>query len=375
MFKCRLYGAAALVIGAVVSQNVMAKVEGKNTDKALKKGNEYMVLTNYPNNLQIIDVGSNEVYKTCAMPGHYGPGQVQMSPDKSRAYVLTNSFKEIYGINVDTCEMEFKARFAQEPGEDARSMFSMAVSADGKEVYTVTNPTKKFADHYRVQEPRLQVYSANDGLNAKPIRVFPAPRQTYVMQAADDGSLYVAGADFYKVDVQTGKFDVAIPLRNWDLEGYGQPDVLYFWPHQQYNRDFSILYTAPLLGDDGVTEEDYVYGFINVNLKTGELERKDFASVSEVYFTGMKHPKDSNKMYGVLNHLNVYDIEKKEQLKSQDLDHTYYNINFNKAADRIYLAGTANDVSVHDAQSLEKVASIELEGGDQAITTAQMFIR
>lgn len=372
--KNKINMASALVLSAMFSQSVIASEQGKNIDKALVKGNEYMVLTNYPNNLQVIDLSVDEVYKTCAMPGHYGPGQVLISPDKTRAYVLTNSFKEIYGMNLDSCKMEFKARFAQEPGEDARSMFSMAISTDGKEVYTVTNPTKKFADHYRVEEPRLQVYSTSDGLNAKPIRVFPAPRQMYIMQAADDGSLYAAGPDFYKVDVQTGKFDVAIPLRNWQRENMGAPDVLYFWPHQQHDRDFSILYAAPVFDEQG-EEEDFAYGFINVNLATGKTERQDFGSVSEVYFTGMRHPNNKNLMYGVLNNLNVYDISQKKQIKSQSLDHTYYNINFNTKADKIYLAGTINDVSVHDANTLKKINSITLDGGDMAITTAQIFIR
>jgi len=375
MLKNKLYGTAALVLSVALSQGAMAELKGTNVDKALKKGQEYMVLTNYPNNLQIIDLKTETVYKRCEMPGKYGPGQVQMSPDKSRAYILTNSFKEIYGVNVDTCKLEFRARFAQEPGEVASSMFSMAVSADGKEVYTITNPTIKYADHYRVQTPRLQVYSTADGVNAKAIRTFPAPRQMYVMQAADDGSLYAAGPDFYKVDVNTGEFEVAIPLRNWGREGYGAPDVLYFWPHQQHTRDFSILYAAPKYAEDGVTEEDFIYGFINVNLKTGKTERVDFASLSEVYFTGMRHPFEPNKMYGVLNNLNVYDIENKKQIKSKSLDHTYYNINFNVIGDKIYLAGTLNDVSVHDAKTLKKVNSIKLEGGDQAITTAQIFIR
>src|SRR5699024_6437009 len=138
MFNFKMHGAIALLPSIAMSQGALAKVEGTNTDKALVKGKEYMVLTNYPNNLQIIDVNTDRVYKTCAMPGHYGPGQVQMSPDKGRAYVLTNSFKEIYGINVDTCEMEFKARFSTESGEDTRYMFSMAYYAACKVIYTVS---------------------------------------------------------------------------------------------------------------------------------------------------------------------------------------------------------------------------------------------
>ncbi|MDM1715286.1 quinohemoprotein amine dehydrogenase subunit beta [Thiopseudomonas alkaliphila] len=348
-----------------------------NESKPLAKGSEYLAVSNYPDNLHIIDAKEDKLYKTCKIPGKFGPGTVVMSPDKTRAYVLGNGFSEVFGFNVDNCEIEFRAKFAQQSNEDARSMFSFAVSVDGKEVYVANNPVLKFSDHYEVQQSRLFVYDANGGTKAKPIRQFPMPRQLYTMQAADDGSLYVAGPDIYKVDVQTGKYEVAIPVRNWKRENYGAPDVLYFWPHQQKTRDFSILYTAPKFKDEKQDPEtaDVKYGFYNVNLATGKTETKDFAVAEEIYFTGYRDPKDDNTMFAVLNRLTKYDIKNEKLLKAQELDHTYYCITFNDKADKIYLVGTLNDISIHNPDTLEKIGSITLPGGDMAITTAQTFIR
>lgn len=348
-----------------------------NESKPLSKGTEYLAVANYPDNLHIVDVTKDKLVKTCKIPGKFGPGTVVMSPDKNRAYVLGNGFSEVFGFNVDNCEIEFRAKFSQQRNEEARSMFSFTVSADGKEVYVVNNPVLKFSEHYEVKQPRLFVYDANGGTDAKPIRKFPMPRQMYIMQAADDGSIYIAGADIYKVDVHTGKYEVAIPVRNWKRENYGAPDVLYFWPHQQKNRDFSILYTAPKFKDakQDMETADFKYGFYNVNLATGKTETIDFAPVEEIYFTGYRDPKDSNTMFAVLNRLTKYDIKGEKLLQAQELDHTYYCITFNDKADKMYLVGTLNDISIHDPQSLKKIGSIKLPGGDMAITTAQTFIR
>lgn len=87
-------------------------------------------------------------------------------------------------------------------------------------------------DRYEVQAPRLDVYATDAGQDAKPVRSFPAPRQLTIMQSGDDGTLYVAGADVYKVDVKTGKFDVLIPSRHWKRPNYSAPDVLYVWNHR-----------------------------------------------------------------------------------------------------------------------------------------------
>ncbi|MEY1662827.1 quinohemoprotein amine dehydrogenase subunit beta [Isoalcanivorax beigongshangi] len=368
---------AAVALTALLTLGSAAATAADTSARKLIRGHEYLAIANAPSNLTVIDVKTDKVFKECEMPDRFGPGTMFISPDKTRAYVLNNHFTTVYGVELDTCKTVFKADLNINPGERVRSMFSFTVSADGKEIYAVANPTKVNLDHYVVQQPRLQVYSTDAGLDAKPIRVFPAPRQLYIMQAADDGSLFVAGPDFYKVNVQTGEFTKVLDGRSWDRPGYSDPDVLYFWPNQQPNRDFSILWTAAKYNDDSesLDNAEFKYGFFNMNMKTGETETVEFATLTEVYFTGLRSQHDRNIMYGVLNRLTKYDIAKQELLAAQELDHTYYAIALSHDGKKIYLAGTFNDIGVHDADTLAKIARIDLPGGDMGIANPQVFIR
>lgn len=365
---------AAVLLGAMGSQ-VMAD----NSGLALKSGQEYMVVAHYPSHFSVIDSTADKVYKTCSVPGQFVAGMAGLilSPDRSRVYLIGDKIGTIHGIELDTCKPVFKADLAMNPGEKARSVMSLAVSPDGEEIYTVANPTIVHTDHYRVGDPRLQVYRTADGLDAKPVRTFPAPRQTTLLQPGEDGSLYMVADNIYKVDVNTGEREMAIPVRDWERSGYGQPDVLYLWSHQQPTKNFSLTYAAPKFTDETENMEtaDFVWGMFNIDLTTGETETVDFAPFKEVYFTALRSPKDPNQLYAVLNRLAKFDINKQEMIKEQELDHTYYGVTFNHAGDKLYLSGTFNDIGIHDPESLEKIGGIQLPGGDMSISTLQVFTR
>jgi len=228
-----------------------------------------------------------------------------------------------------------------------------------------------------VKPPRLEVFRTADGVDAKPVRTFPMPRQVYLMRAADDGSLFVAGPDIYKMDVNTGKYEVALPLRTWNRKGYSAPDVLYFWPHQSPRHEFSMLYTIAKFKDEkhDPNTAELLYGYLSVDLKTGKTHTQEFADLTELYFTGLRSPKDPNQIYGVLNRLARYDIKERKLIKAANLEHTYYCVTFDKKGDKLYLGGTFNDLAVFDPQTLEKVKNIKLPGGDMSTTTPQVFVR
>ncbi|WP_432474495.1 quinohemoprotein amine dehydrogenase subunit beta [Amphritea sp. HPY] len=362
---------AALGLTALTSNTVLA-AQGP----ALKAGSEYMVVANYPNQMHVLDLATDTIYKTCDMPDRFGPGALQVAPDKKTAYILNNGYEDIYGVDMDTCKVTFHAKMALKPKERTKTMYAFALSNDGKELYAVQNPTLMERDHYRVQPTRLAVYSTDDGLDAKPIRVLPTPRLVTAMQMGKDGGLYMAGADIYKMDVTTGEYEVAVPSRSWQRERYVQPDVLNVWAVQTPTKDFTILYTTARFqeGSEDLNTADWLYGYFNINLETGATETKDFGPITEIYFTGTRSPKDSNIMYGVLNRLAKYDIEKQTLLKAAELDHSYYCITVNQDGSKIYLAGTYNHVAVFDADSLERLNTIELPGGDMSTTTAQVFV-
>lgn len=346
-------------------------------DTPLTPGQEYVAVANRPNNLSLVDTRTDQVVKTCKLPDGFGPGIMQVSPDSSRIYVLNNHFGDIYGVEVDSCKTVFHASLSPNPGERGRAMFSLALSRDGKELYSIINPTRRGLDHLEVLEPQLLVFSTADGLEAKPVRSFPAPRQTTLIQVGNDGTLYVVGPDVYRANAQTGKFEVHEPLRNWKQPLASAPDVLYVWPLQRPQNTLGLLYTALRFKDESKNPEtaEPFYGFLDLDLATGKTELLDFANFTEVYFTGARSPKDPNLMYGVLNHLHKYDIRERKLLASASLEHTFYAIAFNKSGSKLYLGGTFNDLAVFDPDSMKQTGNIKLPGGDMAISTPQIFTR
>lgn len=345
-------------------------------DERLVAGNEYLLVSNYPNSLHVLDLETEAVMKTCTLPDAFGPGAIKVSPDRTTAYILNNHYEDIYGVNLDSCEVVFTARQSHD-GERVKSIFSFVLSRDGKELYTVQNPTQLNKDHYRVQQPRLAVYRTDAGLDAKPIRTLPAPRQVSVMSMTEDGTLLMAGEDFYSFDVKTGKKEVVLANRNWQRPLYAAPDVLNVWPMDTPSNEFLSLYTTARFQDESMNLEtaDWIYGFHTIDLKTGKAESLDFGPITEVYFTGMRNPTNKNEVFGVLNRLAKYDLSKKELIKAAELDHSYYCIAMNHSGSKVYLTGTYNDVAIFDANTLEQTGKIELPGGDMAITTAQVFRR
>lgn len=348
-----------------------------NADKPLVKGDEYLVVGNYPDNLHVVDLKTDSLYKTCAVPGSVGPATLVMSPDRSTAYLVTNRFDEVHGIALDSCKVVFHAKMAQKPDERAKALFAISLSNDSKQLYVIQTPTTLFSDHYRVGEPRLAVYDALAGEGAKPLRTMPAPRQVTVMATGHDGSLYMVGPDIYKFEPETGKQTVAIPSRHWKRPRHSPPDVLSVWPLTNANDDFTILYTAAKFKGktDDLATADFIYGYFNINLKTGKTETRDFAPFTEIYFTGVRSPKDPNLMYGVLNRLAKYDIRQKKLLASADIPHSHYTVSMNRDGSKVYLGGTWNNLAVFDADQLKPLSTLALPGGDMGAASPQTFTR
>lgn len=336
-------------------------------------GKDLLVTIARPGNLYVFDAAARSLVKDCPLGVDPSPAVIQMSPDGRIAYALVNRWQDVIGIDIETCEKVFYA--AQSDAEvSRRSIGSIAVSADGAEVYTIRNPVRKLVDRYEVLEPEFAVFPADGGSAAQPVRTFPAQRRSTVMAAGADGSVYVGGFDIYRIDPATGAIEVAVPNASWDRPTYGTPDVLAFWPVGGQNDEFLLMYSAAVFADATQQEmTDFVWGYSTVDLKTGATEQKDFASFEVIMFTGVRDPNAPNLLYGVYTQLSKHDVETGELIKRVDLPHTYYVINISSDGKELYVGGTNDDIGVYDAETLERVGEMRVpSGGDMGTATLQV---
>jgi len=323
-----------------------------------------------PGNLYVFDAAERSLVSDCALGLDVTPGIIAMSPDGRIAYALVNHWTDVIGVDIQSCETVFMAR-QSEPEIRRRTIGSLAVSKDGSEVYTIRNPVRLHADRYAVMAPEFAVFDAAGGLDAQPVRLHPAPRRSTIMASGQDGRVYVAGHDILAIDPATGTSEIAIANASWDRPLHSPPDVLAFWPIGSQNDEFLLLYTAALFTDPSWEEiADFVWGYSSVDLRTGETEIADFASLEVLMFTAVRSPGAANELYGVYTQLSKHDLDTGELVKRVDLPHTYYVINVSSDGSELYVGGTLDDIGIYDTATLERIGEIRIpSGGDMGAST------
>jgi quinohemoprotein amine dehydrogenase beta subunit len=342
---------------------------------AAPQSRDYMATVSRPNLLNLIDLHDNTLVRQCELPGGAAPGTLVVSPDREIAYVLADGFGDVYGIALDSCELVFST--SQSEGDiRVKSIGSIAISPDGREIYTHQNRVQLQRDRYQLQAPQIAVFDTSAGLDTQAVRSFDGPRQVTIMATDAKGSLYLGGPDIYRMDVATGDYEIALASRSLEDPAYSQRDVLTVWPLGEVNDELIRMYSvARYRGESGdMDNADWIWGYERVDLKTGETEDRDFGPLEVVLFTGMRRPGHLDKMYGVLTQLKEFDVPSQSVTRTIELEHTYYCINFSTDGSRLYLSGALSDVAVYDADSLERITNIQLRG-DMGMANSYVFNR
>lgn len=363
-----LHSIAATLAGCTLLHGASALA----ADKDIR---DYVVVASRPHSLNIIDLQDYRIDRQCEIPGPAAPvpGTVVLSPDASIAYVLAGGFADVYGIRLNDCEVVFSTRQSR-GAERVRSIASLAISPDGSRIYTHQNPVLLHSDHYSIQDTRIAVFDTGAGLDTAPLETFPAPRQVSIMATDDKGTLYLGGRDIYAMDPTTGAYEITLPSASVDDPRFSQRDSLTVWNIGATADEFIRLYSAAEYTDasQDLASARWHWGYERVDLATGTASSREFGPLDQVLFSGMTRPGHPDQVYAVLNNLVKFDAKTKAKIASQPINHSYYCINFTPDGSRIVLAGAANEVAVHDADTLEKLGSVQLPG-DMSMASSQLF--
>jgi quinohemoprotein amine dehydrogenase beta subunit len=336
---------------------------------------DYLVVASRPNRLHVIDLAARQVVNTFVIPGNGAAGTITLPKDGKTAYVLTNRNESIAGIDLETGKQVFRADMS-EPGVRVKSMLAMAVSQDGRQLFVHQIPTRMKKNEYEVMPTRIAVYDTAAGVNAKPVRVFPAPRRIGMLATGPASNRFTAlGWDLYVFDAVSGKIDKTMPLRNWKRTGIGEPDLLAFWPQYEQSGVLSTPYYAPRTDVDASAPEAFQLGILTFDLEAESMGAVEVANADTAIFSSVVNPANKAEVFTVMNQVTKIDLAARKIVKQAPADRSYYAINISSDGKELYLGGASDVVSVYDSTTLEKKAEIQMPDGHDQGTSSLRIIR
>jgi quinohemoprotein amine dehydrogenase beta subunit len=336
---------------------------------------DYIVTGSKPDLLFVVNPRTLAVQSTFHIPdADNWVATIVPSPDGRVAYVLTNRAESIAGIDLATGRQVFRADLSS-PGERVKCMFAFDVTPDGRELIVYELPTKLDLAEYHVEEPRFAVFRTTDGVGAKAVRSFPAPRRVHMLLSRKSGrSFYALGFDLHEFDRRTGRQLSVRGIRNWDYADHLMPDLLALWPATEPTGVFvSPIYSATPnpAGGDPVP----MTALMSLDLASGKLAYHDFEATSALIFSTVQSPVRP-EVYGVYSQLTKVDTRHDKLMQRIDLDHTYYSVTVSSDGGEIYAGGAMCDIATYDSVTLARKADIRLPGcGDQTLVSMRVIRR
>lgn len=329
---------------------------------------DFLLVPHRPNQLAVIDAEDREVVAVHELAGG-PPGIVEPSPDGRYAYVLTHHNRRITGIDIASGEEVFRTDF-DEAGKRISAFTAMALSPDGLEIFVHQQPVSLLADRYHVEDTRIAVYDTSAGLEAKPVRTFPAERRTMLLAFSPDGSkLYAMSWDVVVYDTASGEELERLPITSWEREGYGAPDYFDGWP----SHARSGVWSAPWIATRG---DELMMGVVSLDLATGELAFVDVEPATALIFSLTVNPSRTDELFGAYTTLSKIDRVSGELKKRINLDHTYYSVVVSSDGSELYVGSTMDDIGVYSTAELQKLANITLpSGNDQGLAAIRLVRR
>ena len=359
----------ALVLGAALT------LLGCNTAPTRAPLRDYLLTGAKPDHLFVIDAASRSVVSDFRIPDANGwLGSIATAADGKVAYVLVNRMESIAGIDLATGKQVFRADLSQ-GNERVKSFFGINVTPDGKQLIVYELPTLLELNEYKVQEPRFAIFDTAAGLEAKPLRQFPAPRRVHlILPKADGKSFFAVGFQLGEYDIASGKLLQERGVRDWNRPDYSIPDVLAFWPVSEPTGVFS----TPTYSTRGASEGKpgvQRTSLMSLDLASGALNYQDFEDTVALIFSTVISPV-KGQAFGVYTQLTKIDTDKGVLANRVDLAHTFYTVTVASDGKEVFLGGTMCDIAFYDPYTLQQRANMKLPGcPDQSISTLRVIRR
>jgi hypothetical protein len=313
---------------------------------------DHLLAAARPDQLLLIDTDKRRVEVTYTVPRAGGSIlAVLAAPDGDRAYVLANRGESLAGINLETGEQVFRAEFSTAK-ERVQAAFGMAIDAAGKELFVFQIPISLAPGGYRAEPVRVAVYDTSSGVGATPVRTLPAPRRTEGLLLSPDGQrLYAFSRDLLVLDPGSGKIldHVSLAARNPPL------DPVAAWPGPN-SRGMIAL---PFQGARGFLRLDLDRGDIRLFAPGADARTETEEGHADIIAAAID-PKDPNRLITLGRHLAAHHLAGDASKRAIRLEQPYRSLVIGSDGEELYLGADEGAIAVHDARTLERIATIPM---------------
>ncbi|CAA7611371.1 Quinohemoprotein amine dehydrogenase 40 kDa subunit [Candidatus Terasakiella magnetica] len=331
---------------------------------AAVRAKEYILTAVKPNTLMLVDAAARKVERSYVIPGEGSPLGIVVSRDGKVAYVVTNHWGSLIGIDLDSGSEVFHADFSHDDLR-VRNTFGLELSPDGKEVFVMQSSVRLGQGEYEVKDVGIAVYRTDAGLNATPQRILPIPRRTTNLLVSPDGTrLYAVGWDVVTIDPADGTVLKVDKVLNWDRKDQAPPDLFGVWIQYEQTGIFANPYYTTRPGADPKDPAAARTGMLVLDLDTAKFTMAEFEDTSAIMFSSVVNPARRNEAFSVYNTLTKTDIESNRLIKRVPLPHTHYCLNISGDGKELYTAGTMSDIGIYSTETLERIGQIDLPGGN-----------
>jgi DNA-binding beta-propeller fold protein YncE len=225
-----------------------------------------------------------------------------------------------------------------------RFIFGFDVAADGKTAYAGMMSRSTKAGEVVIGAP---VVAQVDLQTGKILRSIEVPWGVASLTTVKgDKQVYAIGKDLYKIDVAGKSMKV---VETWPMYEK-KMNFLPFWNYAWENGGvFMANYYTPEL-----------MGLLAIDKATGEIKDTPLQGVPVFAYSVIYSP-DKKKAYGVMDELNVIDLEK-NTYGPVVVNHegTSYGVNVSSDGTKVYMAGGGSTTTVYDTATLKPIKVLHM---------------
>lgn len=327
---------------------------------------EHLIAPGFPHSLHIFDAATLAHTSEIVLPGDASPTTATLAPDRRTLFVVTSRSGSVVGVDLPSGKTVFRAVFSQ-GNERVTSFPAVALSPDGAWLYVCQSPVRLLPGEYEALPPRFAVYRVADGLQARPVRTFPAPGKIFLLLPSPDADAFLAlGDSLYKFDARSGKPVAETPVRQVARPGYAAIDYFPYWAQgSSLARAFTVPYYTARIGADGSTTP--AFGFLRVDLDEETVTTDEILDGDPEITHAWRDPVDPSIAYSVGIRLTRLDMKTRRKTAQVPLDRAYKQAVSSTDGSTIYVGGGLDYILAFDARTLERKGILRLpRGADQA---------